>query len=224
MSDEAERRVRIPEPARRPTLKDRTAALVAAWTGGKRARGVLLAAALTAFTLLYALLLHWLSTPDNSETAVSSVEVPATSRAVQTPVPRSNGPYRQIDDEAIGGANGLAYSGSWQHIHNFHDGRSAGTSSRTYHIGATASFRFTGRKLRIYGVMGRNGGYAELLIDGETYALLRFYAPHKRTNAVLYTSPVLPAGAHLVEIVVAEAPSELPKRRYVNLDGIAYQP
>ncbi len=220
MPDDAERFRRPAKPAIRSTLLERAAALGSAWTDDKRTRGVLLAAALIAFTLIYALLLRWLSAPTSPQTT-ATVDVPITSG--QAPAARTSGPYREIDDAAVGGANGLAYSGSWQHLRDFHDGRTGGTSSRTYHIGATASFRFTGRKLRIFGVTGRNGGYAELLIDGETYALLRFYAAHKRTNVELYTSPDLPAGAHLVEIVVAEAPSGLPKRRYVNLDGLAYQ-
>jgi streptogramin lyase len=206
--------------------------------GNSMARGVLLFGALVLFTLLYALVLQWLSeSSDNAATqpvaashATQPLAPPLTTQAAAqvatgtSPVQRvaAAEPFRTLDDGAVAGQAGFIYSGAWQHIVNQHDGRSGGTSSRTYHIGAKATFDFSGDRLKIFGVKGPNGGYAELRIDGETYGLLRFYAPHKEAGALVYASPALPAGHHIVEIVVAESPNGLPKRRFVNLDGAAF--
>jgi len=76
--------------------------------------------------------------------------------------------------------------------------------------------------VKLFGVKGPNGGYAELLIDGDTYGTLRFYAPKKQVDALVYASPQLAAGPHEVEVIVAKPPDSLPKRRFVNLDGAAY--
>jgi hypothetical protein len=197
--------------------------------GNPMARGVLLFGALVLFTLLYALVLQWLSQSGENAAAPQPT---AASLATQPHAPASAAhvtrvaaaeSFRTIDDAggAAAGSAGFTYSGAWQHIKHQLDGRSAGTSSRTYHIGAKATLAFTGDRLKIFGVKGPNGGYAELRIDGETYGLLRFYAPHKEPGVLVYASPALPAGPHIVEIVVAESPSGLPKRRFVNLDGAA---
>ncbi len=214
--------------------------------GGTMARGLLLFTGLVVFTLLYALLLQWLSSPGDAGAGKAHAEataggpvqagagrerpvVGADNAATTATVARAgtgaatSPVFHRIDDSALG-AEGFTYSSGWEHIVHRYDGRSGGTSARTYHIGASASLNFIGRRLRVYGVRGPNGGYAELRIDGQTYALLRFYAPRKETNALIYTSPQLEAGPHPVTIVAAQAPDGLPKRRFVNIDGVAYAP
>lgn len=183
------------------------------FSGSSLVRGFALFGALLAFTVLYAFALQFLSRPDEDVTSPQTARPPAAEPVA----------FRRLDDAPAGpAADGFGYSGSWQHIKNAHDGRSNGTSSRAYRVGATASFAFTGRRLELYGVKGPNGGYAELRIDGDTYGLLRFYAPHKEAGTVVYRSPLLAAGRHAVTIIVAAAPGGLPKRRFVNLDGAAY--
>ena len=196
------------------------------------ARGVLLFSALVLFTLLYALVLGWLSQSSDNVAQTPAGPALATAAPITAAPPLAAAParpavasqsFKMIDDRvAVSGARGFTYTGKWEHLRNMPDGRSGGTSSRTYHVGATASLDFTGDRLKIFGVKGPNGGYAELRIDGQTYGLLRFYAPHKAAGVLVYTSPILPAGAHVVEIVVAQAPNGLPKRRFVNLDGASY--
>jgi hypothetical protein len=103
-----------------------------------------------------------------------------------------------------------------------YDGRSEGTSSRSYHAGDTASFQFQGKRLKLFAVEGPTGGYAELRIDGKIAGILNFYAPKKAVDALIYAGAALPAGSHSVEIVVAPARVGQAKRRFVNLDGAAY--
>lgn len=131
--------------------------------------------------------------------------------------------YTAVDDGADprSGVH-FTYAGAWSHIQNVRDGRSNGTSSRTYREGATASLRFSGRRIELFGVKGPTGGYARLRIDGQSYGLLPFYAPSKEAGALIFASPALRPGTHDAEIVVAKAPAGLSKRRFVNIDGAAY--
>ncbi len=132
---------------------------------------------------------------------------------------------RQVDDSrASPSGEHFNYVGQWQHLRNFHDGRSEGTSSRTFHAGAAAYLQFSGRSLELFGVKGPTGGYADVDIDNEPPSLVLFYAPQKEAGVLVYTSPELRAGSHTVEIVVEPPPPALPERRYVNLDGAAYSP
>jgi hypothetical protein len=223
-----------------------------------RSRGTVFFVALVAFTLLYAVVLQWLSsTRDEEQGNVASImrAPPATARAAvpaaaavptaaavpsATAVPSADAvasaaavalapatlapaPFERIDDD-VPGTHGerFTYVGSWEHIKNMRDGRSEGTSARSYQVGASAYFQFLGERLEIFGVKGRTGGYAELRIDGSTYGLLHFYSPKKEAGALIYSSPVLEPGTHTAEIIVAEPPEGYPKRRYVNLDGAAY--
>lgn len=184
------------------------------FSGPALARGAVIFGVLIAFTVAYAFLLAVLSHSSDEAATRSGARLPSGPVA-----------FKRVDDAPAGiGGSGFSYSGSWEHLKNMYDGRSNGTSSRAYRIGAVASFGFIGRRLKLYGVKGPNGGYAELRIDGDTYGLLRFYAPHKQTGKVIYLSPLLPAGRHAVAIIVAAAPGGLPKRRFVNLDGAAYSP
>jgi hypothetical protein len=127
-------------------------------------------------------------------------------------------------DDGVDRATGVhfTYAGPWTHLRNVPDGRSNGTSSRTYKVGATASLRFRGRHFKLFGVKGPTGGYASLAIDGKDDGPVPFYAPSKEAGVLVFASPALRPGSHEVEIVVAEAPARSPKRRFVNIDGAAY--
>ena len=229
---EAQQPATVPRPAPRISGMKRAFGRFGG-AGNPMARGLLLFAALVLFTLLYAVVLGWLSESNDGaasqpQPAVVKVAPAVTNgstvaKASSSTAVATTETFRTVDD-GVAAAHGehFTYTGVWQHLTNMHDGRSEGTSSRTYHVGAAATFDFTGDRLKIFGVKGPGGGYAELRIDGETYGLLRFYANRKEPGVLIYTSPALPLGPHAVQIVVAEPPNGLPKRRFVNLDGASY--
>jgi hypothetical protein len=143
--------------------------------------------------------------------------VPPLARPASAPLG-----YVAIDDVAARADGSFTYVGAWQHIKNMRDGRSNGTSSRTYHAGDSAEFTFDGERFKLYGVKGPTGGYAELNIDGAPRALLLFYAPKKQVGAEMYSSEALPRGKHVVRLSVVDLLHGAGKRRYVNIDGAAY--
>jgi hypothetical protein len=131
--------------------------------------------------------------------------------------------YRTIDDDpdAGTGSSQFFYTGSWQHVRGRFDGRSHGTSSRSFRVGSEASFPFRGERFEIFGIRGPNGGYASVLVDGSPAGTISFFAKHKQVSARVYASSKLDEGAHEVQIDVITPPNGSAKRRFVNIDGAA---
>ncbi|HEY8315113.1 MAG TPA: hypothetical protein VIG51_13210 [Candidatus Baltobacteraceae bacterium] len=113
------------------------------------------------------------------------------------------------------------YAGKWQFVHHMADGRWNGSSARSFGVGSSVSVAFSGDRVRVYGVLGRKGGYGMLTIDRRVRnARLNFYAPAKRTSALVYSSPPLGPGDHALAIVVAGSHDRRSRGTYVNLDGV----
>jgi hypothetical protein len=133
-----------------------------------------------------------------------------------------------VDDAVVGKAllGRFDYVGSWQHVSVKHDGRSNGTSTRSTHIGDVAIFRFTGTRVRIYGVRGRSGGRAGIALDEASTGgrPVDFYAPQLEPHALIYESPRLPAGLHTVSIAVWGTRDARGRYYYVNIDGAEFEP
>jgi hypothetical protein len=129
-----------------------------------------------------------------------------------------------IDDSTRGQfLNRFAYTGRWQHVSGYSDGRLDGTSSRSTHPGDSVVLTFEGSVVRIFGVRGPNGGDAGIGIDGKYYGTADFYSPKKQTHALVFQSPPLAAGAHTVGVVVKGRTASA-HRAYVNIDGAQVLP
>jgi hypothetical protein len=132
-----------------------------------------------------------------------------------------------VDDASVGRAllGRFDYVGSWQHVHDKNDGRSNGTSTRSTHTGDVAIFRFTGTRVRLFGVIGPSGGRAGIALDEASTGgrPIEFYAPRLRTHVLVYESPVLPPGVHTVSIVVWGTRDEHGHYYYVNIDGAEFE-
>ena len=113
------------------------------------------------------------------------------------------------------------YIGKWEMVYGRHDGRWQGSSVRSFRTGNSVGFAFAGNRVRIYGVLGPGGGYGSLAIDDAVRdAKLDFYAPHKRTHALVYESPVLTKGYHALAIMVTGMRSNPHGGTFVNVDSI----
>jgi hypothetical protein len=123
-----------------------------------------------------------------------------------------------IDDSAIGRSlDHIAYEGRWDHISGMRDGRDAGTSSRSRIPGDNLVLPFDGEALRIYGVRGPNGGDAAVAIDGTYYGTVSFYARHKQVHVLVFESPQLVSGTHVLAMVVKGAQPKS-HRGFANID------
>jgi hypothetical protein len=132
-----------------------------------------------------------------------------------------------VDDAMVGKAllGRFDYVGSWQHVRGKRDGRSNGTSTRSTHTGDVAIFRFTGTRVRIYGVRGRSGGRAGIVLDEASTGghPVEFYSSRLEPHALVYESPVLPAGVHTVSIAVWGTRDRRGRFYYVNIDGAEFE-
>ena len=115
----------------------------------------------------------------------------------------------------------LTYGGRWEAVH-IADGRYDGASMRSHVRGAIAIAQFDGDRVRLYGVRGPNGGRAVVTID-TAYAdtqIVSFYAPFKIAHALVYDSPALRPGHHMLAVGVYSGAGQR-LRGYVNIDSIA---
>ncbi len=119
-------------------------------------------------------------------------------------------------------AGQFRYVGHWEHATHHRDGRSLGTSSRSFHVGDTVTIRFLGTQIRVYGVRGPKGGHGAVTLDGQTSnASPDFYGPSVQTGALVYASPLLAAGPHTVSIAVTGRHDPASSGGYVNVDDVA---
>jgi hypothetical protein len=61
---------------------------------------------------------------------------------------------------------------------------------------------FSGTQLRLYGVKDAHFGIGAVSIDGGAETNVDFYAPTRGGNQLLWTSPVLPSGMHILKLRV----------------------
>jgi hypothetical protein len=164
-----------------------------------------------------------------SAASISSIRKPASwcalallGAALAVPALGSGGTFVSESDSGPGGH--FRFYGHWERVRNATDGRLNGSSSRTDSPGAAVTFTFTGRTVRLYGVRGPGGGSGILTIDGRRYPDLDFFAPRKMPRVVLFSSPVLEFGSHVLTIA-AEGDRRDARHRssYVNLSGAWFQ-
>ena len=142
---------------------------------------------------------------------------------------RAEAPHRDVlaVDDVPGHARPVPaetfrYSGRWEHVAGFRDGRTDGTSSRSYSSYAATALEFTGTAIRLYGVCGATGGRAIVAIDGRIVDRnVRFSRRAKETHCLVFEADDLPRRHHRLGLIVA-GPDAAGQRTYVNIDGAEY--
>jgi len=101
------------------------------------------------------------------------------------------------------------------------DGRSLGTSTRSFHASDLASLSFVGTQVRLYGVVGPKGGDALVSIDGGgSPARVSFRHRTAAANTLVYTSPKLDPSVHTLTIFVTGRDGLHGVRGYTNIDSV----
>jgi hypothetical protein len=113
--------------------------------------------------------------------------------------------------------DGAVYAGRWEFISKRTDGRYRGWSARSFHEGDSITVIFFGRRLRIFGVTGKNGGNALIVLPGKPMKDAYFTSSKKKTHQLVYDSGTLPDRFHSASVVVFNPPK---RRGYVNVDEI----
>lgn len=136
---------------------------------------------------------------------ISTIEVLGTTVAANTPA-LPNAPIQltaTIEENSIGsGVNQVQYKGDWFEC----GGCAQSTANNNYRFslasGNTATVNFTGTQAKFYSVKEYWGGMASISIDGGTPAVVDTYALSKSTGALVFTTPVLRDGNHVMVITM----------------------
>jgi O-glycosyl hydrolase len=130
----------------------------------------------------------------------------------------------EVDDATQG--TGLAqfdYRGSgWHHCSGTACGDPqdlyGGTTSWDGTAGDSVTFRFSGVRLGLYGVVDNNEGIGSVSVDGGPASEVDFYSKQRRGNSLVWESEPLSAGAHTVTISVSGARNPQSSNAWIALD------
>ena len=102
-----------------------------------------------------------------------------------------------ISDTDDSDGSGFTFSGTWKNEtgSQFIDG--VGTWANS---GATASLKFTGHKVWVFGTKDPSHGTADIYIDGTKVDVMDTKASVRKTGQMIYESPDLESGEHILEI------------------------
>jgi hypothetical protein len=151
---------------------------------------------------------------------ISTPAPKATPQVISTPAPKAAPQVvstpspvvlhiRAIDDNVQGtGTDQFNYVGNgWQHCagdcgSNPPPGAYDSSNSWDNTTNDYVTIAFNGTQIKFYGVVGPPHGIGAFSIDGGSETMLDFYSPTEAGNTLLYTSPVLASGQHILKVRV----------------------
>ena len=129
--------------------------------------------------------------------------LPVDVNRTATPMVTSSNGLTSISHGSRGnGLNQFEYAGDWSH--STANDLSGDSDSYCSMPDDRAVLRFDGRRVRFYGVTDAHHGMAALSIDDGPESLVDEYSPGRRTGALLWESPPLSPGRHVLTVRVAD--------------------
>lgn len=127
-----------------------------------------------------------------------------------------------INDNVTGkGLNRFEYSKKWSY------GTQASAFLEDNHwsadSGAYYTVKFNGTQIKLYGATAPNHGIAAVSIDNGTETLVDFYSAQRADNTLVYTSPVLSNGQHVLKVRVTGTKNTSSQGSYVTADRVNVQ-
>ncbi|RZS91731.1 methyl-accepting chemotaxis protein (MCP) signaling protein [Motilibacter rhizosphaerae] len=110
------------------------------------------------------------------------------------------------------------YKGTW--IHAFGNVEADGADSFSSIPGDTARFRFTGRRIRLFGVRAQNHGRLSVGVDGGPAVVVDEYAERRIPASLLWESPLLEPGEHRMLLTVLGESSPASSYCWVTVDHV----
>jgi hypothetical protein len=99
------------------------------------------------------------------------------------------------------GPNYFQYGANWGQTNGVSD-MYDGTANWSYTPGATAEIHFTGNQIALHAVKDVDQGRMDISVDGSAPVTVDDYAATRNASGVVWTSPVLDPGTHVVVITV----------------------
>jgi len=106
------------------------------------------------------------------------------------------------NDAEVGTGNGtFSYRGTWE-TGSGDPAKYRGDDHYSDSAGSSFTYRFSGTSVSLFGAKAPHHGQASVQIDDGPVAVIDQYAPSRQDDALLYTSPTLAAGDHVVTVTV----------------------
>lgn len=116
---------------------------------------------------------------------------------------------------AANGGNNLR--GYWVYKMN-DDGAYANTVTYSETPNDSVTLKFQGAQIELYGVRDRNGGIGVISVDDGPETEIDFYAAERVANQLLYASPALLEGEHVLHLRVTDKKNDASSGLVVTLD------
>ncbi len=121
---------------------------------------------------------------------------------------------RKIDDRD----SSLLYSSGWADTSSTN--YSSGTGRYSVSGGSNIEYVFSGTGIKWYSVVSTNHGKADVYIDNVFDATIDLYASHWAANTIVYAKRDLPAGSHIIKIVVRSDKNIASGNNFVEIDAL----
>lgn len=152
--------------------------------------------------------------PLSAPLTVTSEVVPANTSTVTIPVTwqASNDAYfvtltpassavTIVDGATTSGTDYFSYGANWGQTNGVAD-MYDGTANWSYVVGSVAQLHFTGHQVALHAVRDVDQGEMALSVDGGSPTTIDDYAPSRNASGVVWTSPQLATGSHVLTITV----------------------
>jgi methyl-accepting chemotaxis protein len=128
-----------------------------------------------------------------------------------------------VNNAVVGtGLHEFDYQGMWGHASG--NLEAAGSNAHSSMPGDTATLRFTGTRIRFYGVAAPNHGKATVSIDGQEPVTIDQYADKREQGTLDWQSAVLPRGTHTFTLTVLGESNPRSSYFWVNVDRVEIEP
>lgn len=140
------------------------------------------------------------------------------------PAPRSSGVARDggvttIEDFVMGdGVGQWEYTGRWGHAAGAIEGD--GTNAHSCMPGDTATIRFSGSRIRFYGVGAPDHGRASISVDGGVATVVDMYDDERVVRKLYFDSGPLHEGEHNLVVTVLGEADERSRFVWINVDAV----
>ena len=122
-----------------------------------------------------------------------------------------------VEDTVLGsGEAEFEYIGDW--CHSDANVETGGSNSYNITPDDVVKLRFTGTKVRFYAITGPNHGIGAASVDGGDEKIMDMYSPERAASVLLFESPSLPAGPHVLTIRVTGRWNPLSRYGWVTID------
>jgi hypothetical protein len=125
------------------------------------------------------------------------------------------------DPQSVADDSAFIAQGAW---HTVPDTAAQGGSFQTTDVpGATLTFNFIGNQVRLLGVVGPDGGWADAFIDGiREPTLVECWNPSLRHRQPIFMKKGLTNGPHEMRIVARGAKNPLARGAQIRVDAVQY--